>query len=81
MLQSKHEWCIRIRAVRSFYCVLSHRLKNASQPRQEAAQLEVENVEDDLMQKTEVTTMLMKTVLENVHTWCCPSFIADVLTQ
>lgn len=69
-----------IRAVRSFYRVLSHRLKNASQPRQEAARLEVENAEDDLVQKTEVAITLMKTVLENVRTWCCP-FIADVLTR
>ncbi|KAI0808112.1 BAR domain-containing family protein [Fomes fomentarius] len=40
-------------------------LKNASQPRQEAARLEVENAEDDLVQKTEVAITLMKTVLEN----------------
>ena len=33
---------------------------------QEAARLEVENAEDDLVQKTEVAITLMKTVLENV---------------
>ena len=42
------------------------RLKNASQSKQEAARLEVENAEDDLVQKTEVAITLMKTVLENV---------------
>ena len=43
------------------------RLKNASQSKQEAARLEVENAEDDLVQKTEVAITLMKTVLENVR--------------
>lgn len=46
------------------------RLKTASQARQEAARLEVENAEDDLVQKTEVAITLMKTVLENVSDWC-----------
>ncbi|TFK71386.1 hypothetical protein BDN72DRAFT_793887 [Pluteus cervinus] len=40
-------------------------LKNASAARQEQARLEVENAEDDLVQKTEVAITLMKTVLEN----------------
>ncbi|TRM66653.1 BAR domain-containing family protein [Schizophyllum amplum] len=40
-------------------------LKNASPARQEHARLEVENAEDDLVQKTEVAITLMKTVLEN----------------
>ncbi|KAG7085735.1 hypothetical protein E1B28_003278 [Marasmius oreades] len=40
-------------------------LKNASPSRQEQARLEVENAEDDLVQKTEVAITLMKTVLEN----------------
>jgi len=40
-------------------------LKNASPARQEQARLEVENAEDDLVQKTEVAITLMKTVLEN----------------
>lgn len=44
----------------------SHRLKNASPQKQEHARLEVENAEDDLVQKTEVAITLMKTVLENV---------------
>ncbi|RPD58244.1 hypothetical protein L226DRAFT_466342, partial [Lentinus tigrinus ALCF2SS1-7] len=41
-------------------------LKNAGPAKQEAARLEVENAEDDLVQKTEVAITLMKTVLENV---------------
>jgi len=40
-------------------------LKNAGPARQEQARLEVENAEDDLVQKTEVAIKLMKTVLEN----------------
>ncbi|KAI0631574.1 BAR domain-containing family protein [Trametes polyzona] len=40
-------------------------LKNASPAKQEAARLEVENAEDDLVQKTEVAITLMKTVLDN----------------
>ncbi|KAK7696356.1 hypothetical protein QCA50_001010 [Cerrena zonata] len=40
-------------------------LKNASPQKQEAARIEVENAEDDLVQKTEVAITLMKTVLEN----------------
>lgn len=45
---------------------LLHRLKSASPQKQEHARLEVENAEDDLVQKTEVAITLMKTVLENV---------------
>jgi hypothetical protein len=45
----------------------SWRLKNANPARQEQARLEVENAEDDLVQKTEVAITLMKTVLENVR--------------
>ena len=40
--------------------------KSAGPARQEQARLEVENAEDDLVQKTEVAITLMKTVLENV---------------
>ncbi|KAG6860984.1 hypothetical protein C0995_005220 [Termitomyces sp. Mi166 len=40
-------------------------LKNAGPAKQEHARLEVENAEDDLVQKTEVAITLMKTVLEN----------------
>ncbi|RPD58270.1 hypothetical protein L226DRAFT_141350 [Lentinus tigrinus ALCF2SS1-7] len=40
-------------------------LKNAGPAKQEAARLEVENAEDDFVQKTEVAISLMKTVLEN----------------
>lgn len=43
------------------------RLKNANPAKQEQARLEVENAEDDLVQKTEVAITLMKTVLENVR--------------
>jgi len=39
--------------------------KNASAARQQQARLEVENAEDDLVQKTEVAITLMKTVLDN----------------
>ncbi|KAL9708921.1 BAR domain-containing protein [Leucoagaricus gongylophorus] len=40
-------------------------LKNAGPTRQEHARLEVENAEDDLVQKTEVAIQLMKAVLDN----------------
>lgn len=40
-------------------------LKSANPAKQEHARLEVENAEDDLVQKTEVAITLMKTVLEN----------------
>ncbi|KAH8105469.1 BAR domain-containing family protein [Cristinia sonorae] len=40
-------------------------LKTAGPTRQEAARIDVENAEDDLVQKTEVAITLMKTVLEN----------------
>ena len=45
-----------------------HSLKNAGPTRQEHARLEVENAEDDLVQKTEVAIQLMKAVLDNVQT-------------
>jgi len=40
-------------------------LKNAAPARQEQARLDVENAEDDLVQKTEVAIQMMKTVLDN----------------
>ncbi|KAJ6580963.1 cytoplasmic protein [Mycena capillaripes] len=40
-------------------------LKNASPAKQEQARLEVENAEDDLVQKTEVAIALMEKVLKN----------------
>ncbi|KAG1828471.1 BAR domain-containing family protein [Suillus fuscotomentosus] len=40
-------------------------LKTTSPAKQEQARLDVENAEDDLVQKTEVAITLMKTVLEN----------------
>ncbi|KIY63822.1 hypothetical protein CYLTODRAFT_359325 [Cylindrobasidium torrendii FP15055 ss-10] len=40
-------------------------LKSAGPQRQERAQLNMENCEDDLVQKTEVAITLMKTVLDN----------------
>ncbi|THH10907.1 hypothetical protein EW146_g8231 [Bondarzewia mesenterica] len=43
-------------------------LKNVSPSRQEHARLEVENAEDDLVQKTEVAITLMKAVLDNPRT-------------
>jgi hypothetical protein len=42
-------------------------LKTAGPAKQEAARIEVENAEDDLVQKTEVAIQLMKTVLDNVR--------------
>jgi hypothetical protein len=42
-------------------------LKGASPSRQEHARLDVENAEDDLVQKTEVAITLMKAVLDNVR--------------
>lgn len=45
----------------------SNSLKNATPARQEHARLEVENAEDDLVQKTEVAITLMKAVLDNVR--------------
>lgn len=42
------------------------RLKNANPAKQEQARLEVENAEDDLVQKTEVAIALMEKVLKNV---------------
>jgi hypothetical protein len=56
------------------------RLKNASAVKQEQVRLEVENAEDDLVQKTEVAITLMKTVLENVCRFFSVSFaVADPL--
>ena len=57
-------------------------LKNANPARQEQARLEVENAEDDLVQKTEVAITMMKTVLENVRAilHLIPSF-SSVLTH
>jgi hypothetical protein len=42
-------------------------LKGANPSRQEHARLDVENAEDDLVQKTEVAITLMKAVLDNVR--------------
>jgi hypothetical protein len=52
------------RRVLTFYL---NSLKSANPAKQEHARLEVENAEDDLVQKTEVAITLMKTVLENVR--------------
>jgi hypothetical protein len=43
----------------------SDRLKTTSPAKQEHARLEVENAEDDLVQKTEVAITLMKRVLDD----------------
>lgn len=40
-------------------------LKSSTPAKQEHARLQVENAEDDLVQKTEVAITLMKTVLDN----------------
>ena len=50
------------------------RLKNANPVKQEKARLEVENAEDDLMQKTKVAIMLMKMVLEMFVGFICCMF-------
>lgn len=52
-------------------------MKNANPAKQEQARLEVENAEDDLVQKTEVAITLMKTVLENVRN--SPYYIVLIL--
>ena len=51
-------------------------LKNAAPSKQEHARLDVENAEDDLVQKTEVAITLMKTVLDNVSLPPLCQFIA-----
>jgi hypothetical protein len=50
--------------------IFSYSLKTTSLVKQEQARLDVENAEDDLVQKTEVAITLMKTVLENVCHSC-----------
>ncbi|KAF9242794.1 BAR domain-containing family protein [Melanogaster broomeanus] len=54
-----------VRASRLELDAAKQSLKNANPARQEQARLDVENAEDDLVQKTEVAITLMKTVLEN----------------
>ncbi|KAH7908685.1 BAR domain-containing family protein [Hygrophoropsis aurantiaca] len=54
-----------VRASRLELDAAKQSLKSANPARQEQARLEVENAEDDLVQKTEVAITLMKTVLEN----------------
>jgi hypothetical protein len=49
------------------WCFRLFRLKTAGPSKQEHARLEVENAEDDLVQKTEVAITLMKAVLDNVR--------------
>jgi len=58
-------------------------LKNAGPTKQEHARLEVENAEDDLVQKTEVAITLMKAVLDNVRSDLDNSFpfFADLPPQ
>jgi len=53
-------------------------LKNANPARQEQARLDVENAEDDLVQKTEIAIQLMKAVLDNVIHPFCLFRVADV---
>ncbi|KIJ19472.1 hypothetical protein PAXINDRAFT_161122 [Paxillus involutus ATCC 200175] len=54
-----------VRASRLELDAAKQSLKTATPARQEQARLDVENAEDDLVQKTEVAISLMKTVLEN----------------
>ncbi|CAK5267183.1 unnamed protein product [Mycena citricolor] len=60
-------------------CVSS--LKNANPSRQEQARLEVENAEDDLVQKTEVAIQLMQKVLQNVRSYPNPTLLALTLDE
>jgi hypothetical protein len=68
MLRSKREMSIITHEDEGSSPAFSDRLKNASPSKQEQARLDVENAEDDLVQKTEVAITLMKTVLESVRT-------------
>ncbi|KAI0687818.1 BAR domain-containing family protein [Cytidiella melzeri] len=54
-----------VRASRLELDAAKQTLKTAGPTKQEAARIEVENAEDDLVQKTEIAITLMKTVLEN----------------
>ncbi|EKM51263.1 uncharacterized protein PHACADRAFT_213124 [Phanerochaete carnosa HHB-10118-sp] len=54
-----------VRASRLELDAAKQTLKTASPTKQEAARIEVENAEDDLVQKTEVAITLMKAVLDN----------------
>lgn len=54
-----------VRASRLELDAAKQTFKNANPSRQEQARLEVENAEDDLVQKTEVAITMMKAVLEN----------------
>lgn len=56
----------------------SNSLKTASPTKQEQARLEVENAEDDLVQKTEVAITLMKTVLDNVRLFSWAPYFPDI---
>jgi hypothetical protein len=65
-LDAAKQTCVIVHAVIHLTYERDSSLKNANPARQEQARLEVENAEDDLVQKTEVAITLMKTVLENV---------------
>ncbi|TFK51479.1 hypothetical protein OE88DRAFT_1735375 [Heliocybe sulcata] len=54
-----------VRASRLELDAAKQTLKRSAPAKQEQARLEVENAEDDLVQKTEVAITLMKTVLDN----------------
>ena len=58
-------------------------MKTTGPTKQEHARLEVENAEDDLVQKTEVAITLMKAVLDNVRSDLDDSFLffADLPLQ
>ena len=55
------------------------RLKNVGPSKQEHARLEVENAEDDLVQKTEVAITLMKAVLDNVRSDLDDNFLFSLI--
>jgi len=66
MLRSRRTFFILRKKGVLILIVYLNSLKSANPAKQEHARLEVENAEDDLVQKTEVAITLMKTVLENV---------------
>lgn len=70
-LDSAKLGCVAVQVARIiiFRLILRISLKTANPTRQEQARLEVENAEDDLVQKTEVAISMMKAVLENVSVW------------
>lgn len=80
---AKQTWVLLVFQMTLPVNIFLDRLKNSNPAKQEQARFEVENAEDDLVQKTEVAITLMKTVLENVCSspspvcsWCLTFFVA-----